>query len=279
MKTSYLIGLLAVTSFCTRAQTAKSSFVASVSGEDRKALAKTAIHLTEFHEKSFWTQYENYMNKGQELSSQVYDAVAAIATSDPSLGEKQSIANARLMIYYRYEQLVLWQKYYAEIGSAHNGVIALQFLQTEVLLDMLESARVYEQTELKKYRFHPHEDSITKLPVDKHKILSAAILLPSSKEEAFFKVYGRYEHECIDLLGEDYTLIANYAAEPSDFAPGQAQLLGFNLLETFRREIMLKEKYYAEMNSAVGASLATRFLAWEDYYSLVSKLDAWADAP
>jgi hypothetical protein len=278
MKTFYLTGLLVIIVLATFGQAAKPIFVASVSGEDRIALAKTTIHLTEWHEKAFWNQYENYLNKSQELSGSTYGAIVGMATTDKSVNDKVAFDNARMMIYYRYEQLALWQKYYAEIGSANNGVIALQFLQTEVLLDMLESARIYEQTPLKYFHFHPNEDSAT-LSVDKHNTLTTALSLSKTEAEAFFKVYSRYEHECADLLGEDYSLIAAYAGDPSDYTPGQAKFLGFNLLEVMRRELKLKEKYFTEMNTAVGSSLAAGFLAWEDYYSLVSKMDAWADAP
>jgi len=205
-------------------------------------------------------------------------AIVGMAGTDQSTNDKESFDNARTMIYYRYEQLALWQKYYAEIGATNNGVIALQFLQTEVLLDMLESARIYEQTPVKYFHFHPDADSTTLLAA-KHNALLTALSLSKVDEEAFFKVYARYEHDCDDLLGEDYSLIAAYAGDPSEFTPGQAKFLGFNLLEVMRREIRLKEKYFVEMNSIMGPSLAARFLAWEDYYSLVSKMDAWADAP
>ena len=278
MKTFYLIGLFAMIVLSTSGQPAKTVFAASVSGEDRIALAKTSIHLTEWHEKTFWNQYENYLNKSQELSASTYGAIVGMATTNKSVTDKEAFNNARMMIYYRYEQLALWQKYYAEIGSANNGVIGLQFLQTEVLLDMLESAKIYEQTPLQYFHFHPNEDSATS-SADKHNTLTTALSLSKTEEEAFFKVYSRYEHECADLLGEDYSLIAAYAGDPSDYTPGQAKFLGFNLLEVMRREIKLKERYFTEMNTAVGSSLAAGFLAWEDYYSLVSKMDAWADAP
>jgi len=278
MKTLCLLGLFSMLMISALGQPVKAIFVASVSGEDRIALAKTSIRLTEWHEKAFWNQYENYLNKGQELSALTYNAIVGMAGTDKSVDGKEAFDNARKMIYYRFEQLALWQKYYAEIGATNNGVIALQFLQTEVLLDMLESARIYEQTPLKYFHFHPSEDSTTLLAA-KHNALSAALSLSKPDKEGFFKVYARYEHECDDLLGEDYSLIAAYAGDPTDLSPGQAKFLGFNLLEVMRREIKLKEKYFTEMNSAMGPSLAARFLAWEDYYSLVSKMDAWADAP
>src|SRR6185436_8081001 len=126
MKTFCLIGVFVMIALSAFAQPAKPVFVASVSGEDRIALAKTTIHLTEWHEKAFWNQYENYLNKSQELSGSTYGAIVGMASTDKSVNDKEALNNGRMMIYYRYEQLALWQKYYSEIGSANNGVIALQ---------------------------------------------------------------------------------------------------------------------------------------------------------
>ncbi len=274
MKTFSLIGLLNI-SILSFGQSA--TFVVAVSGEDRIALAKTNIHLTEWHEKSFWSQYDNYLNKSQELSQLMYSAIAGMAIIDKSTGDQEAFDNGRKMIDQRYAQLALWQKYYAEIGVAHNGVIALQFIQTEVLLDLLQSSRTYEQAPLEKFHFYVNDSSMSS-STEKNKTLSVALSLSKTERDPFFKVYSRYEHECDDLLGNDYGLIGTYAVVPTDFTPGQAKLLGYNLLEVMRREIKLKEKYFTEMNTAVGSSLAARFLAWEDYYSLVSKMDAWAHA-
>jgi hypothetical protein len=202
-----------------------------------------------------------------------------VASTDKSTSPREAFEWARKMIEYRYQQLAHWQQYYVEISASHNGVIALQFLQTEVVFDMLESARIYEQTPMKRFRFHASTDSTTMPAVCRHVTLCSVLCLSPLEEEALTRVYLRYEHECQDLFGEDYSSIATYAGEPSDFTPGLAQLMGFNLLEIIRREIKLKEKYLSEMNVAVGPSAAARFLAWEDYYSLVNKMDAWVEAP
>ena len=55
--------------------------------------------------------------------------------------------------------------------------------------------------------------------------------------------------------------------------------MGQDALAIMEREIKLKEKYYLKLKDQMGAVMAAKFLAWEDYYSLVSKMHAWADAP
>jgi hypothetical protein len=73
--------------------------------------------------------------------------------------------------------------------------------------------------------------------------------------------------------------VGYYAVEASDYTPAIAKHLGYDFLNVMKRELKLKEKYFIKINSEMGASLATRFLAWEDYYSLVNKMYAWADSP
>jgi hypothetical protein len=117
----------------------------------------------------------------------------------------------------------------------------------------------------------------TQLKEAKHNTIRSALSLTDDKAEAFWKVYTRYEEECDALLGEDYSIIGLYAVEPSDFTPGLSKRLGYDFLQLMQRETKLKEKYFRAMNEAVGSSLASRFLAWEDYYSLLSKMYAWAE--
>jgi len=166
-----------------------------------------------------------------------------------------------------------------EIGASFNGVIALQFLQTEVSLDMKESSRIFEETSWRSFRFNPQTLSLKQNKTARHNTIAAALSLSADENKAFWKVYDRYEDERDAILGDDYGVFALYAGEASDFNAPLAKRLGYNFLNVIQREIKLKEKYFLEMNTAVGSSLAARFLAWEDYYSLITKMQAWENAP
>lgn len=258
-------------------QNVKGSLVASISGADRISLVKSSIDVPVWHEKSFWPLYENYLAKVEEASAHTYQSVNNLARTDKSVSEAEALDHANKLISYRYDMLTVKKHYFGEVGSALNGIIALQFLQTEVLLDMVESSRVYEDTYWKNYRFRPQALSYGQRKAAKQNTITVALSLTAEEAGNFWKVYNRYEEECDDLLGEDFSVFALYTGEPTDFTPALAKRLGYDFLRIMERELVIKEKYFREMNTAVGPSLAARFLAWEDYNSIVNKMYAWAE--
>jgi hypothetical protein len=158
-------------------------------------------------------------------------------------------------------------------------VVALQFLQTEAMMDMLESARIYSESPWQDFRFHSQSLPTSQIIEAKHNTMASALSIPADKEVAFWHLYKQYEEECDAVLGEAYNVYSLFASDASDFTPALAKRLGYDLLHVMEREVKLKERYFLEMNAVVGSSLAARFLAWEDYYSIISKMYAWADAP
>jgi hypothetical protein len=258
-------------------QHAKSTFVASISGEDRISMVRNSINLPLWHEKTFWPMYEKYMNKVEAVSLLTYRSLDELARTDANNTDQEAFDNARKMLDYRYEELAVRKEYYMDIATSFNGIIGLQFLQTEALLDMMESSRIYDASKWRKYRLHPMAMEASQFTAAKYNTISNAVALSPEKAQAFYEVYNRYQEECDNLLGEDYNLYALYAGDASDFTPGLSKRLGYDLLSVMQRELKLKDKYFMEMNKAVGPVLASRFLAWEDYYSLVSKMYAWSD--
>lgn len=252
---------------------------ASLSGPDRMTMVKSSIDIPVWHEKSFWSLYDNYLQNHEQVASQSYRSLVDLAKIDKTASDTEAFEHAKKMLVYRTNELEVRTKYFQEVGNGFNGIIALQFLQTEVMFDMIESSGIYEATYWRNFRFHPKALTSDQHAEAKHNTISAALSLAPEQKDAFYRVYAQYEQECSDQLGENYDIYALFAGEPSDFTPALAKRLGHNLLEISKRELKLKEKYFLKMNSAVGSSVASRFLAWEDYYSLVSKMYAWTEAP
>jgi hypothetical protein len=274
----YLVLVMSVLAISGFAQSAQ-GVVASVSGVDRMSMVKSSISVPSWHEKSFWPLYEKYMNKMEGTSSLTYRSLDELARMDKQITDEEAYQFGQNLLNHRMDELVVRQQYFAEISKSFNGIIAFQFIQTEVLLDLMESARIYEATPWKKFRFQPNALASTQLKTAKYNSISTAIDLPAEKAEAFYRIYTKYEDDCDALLDEGYSLYGLYAGEASDFTPALAKQLGHNLLLVMNREVKLKDKYFKEMRDTVGGVMAARFLAWEDYYSLVSKMHAWADAP
>ncbi|MBT1705046.1 hypothetical protein [Chryseosolibacter indicus] len=271
-----LIFLLAV---CSVVNAQQSTLLSSIAGVDRMSVVKTSIAVPSWNEKSFWPLYEQYRENINDKSLIMYRALDQFAHIGRNTSDEEALAQAQQMLASRTADLAVKREYYEKITQEFNGVVSFQFLQTEMLLDMMESAGLYEQTRWKNFRFHPTALSSPDFRRVKYSLIANAVELPEEKAEDFYWIYSRYEEDCNDLLGENYDIVGLYAGEPSDYTPAIAKQLGSNLLTILERENKLKEKYFKKMSEEVGASLASRFLAWEDYYSLISKMSAWADTP
>jgi hypothetical protein len=268
--------MLAIASY---AQQAHTSVALTVSKHDRISVIKTSVRVAEWHEKSFWRLYDRYLQDAVKGYSLTYRSLADLANTDKAMNEAEAFQNGRKLLDYRTEELALRKQYYQEIAGALNGVVALQFLQTEAMMDMIESSEIYGRTAWKDFRFHRTTMSEEESQTARHNILASALSIPAERENAFWIVYDKFEEECNALLGEDYSMYTLFASDADDFTPALAKRLGRDLLQVMERENKVKEKYFLEMDTAVGATLASRFLAWEDYRSIISKMHAWADTP
>ena len=271
-------GLFWLAAISLQAQSSKNAFVTSVSTIDRLALVKNSIELSEWHEKSFWAQYNTYLAKMQDVSTRTYVSMEALASVANETDSAESVNRAQAMFAFRRDELALTKLYFMEIGREHNGVIALQFLQTEAQLDMMESLNVYEHTYLRSFRLNPGFVGTSKQVAAKYNVLRKAIGLTSEEAKIFYPIYTRYQQECDDIMGSDYSMYDLFAGEASDYPSGLAKRLGYDLLVVMGRELDVKEKYFQEMSTQASPSLAARFLAWEDYYSVICKMTAWAES-
>ena len=276
-------GFLSVVTFSVFCQppnhSPKASFVASVSEGSRMTLVKTSIPLTEWHAKSFWIQYREYLDKIQAISAHTYIALQELAHTNKTIDDLEAYEKGSRLIAYRFDELAVMHQYFVDICSEHNGVIGLQFIQTETMLDIMESSHIYEESPFQNFRFLPKAFSSRQSREAKYNIIIKALALSPAEAAVFMPIYVRYEKESEELLGEEYNLYELFAGEASDYTPALARRQGYDLLSLLKREIRLKEKYFIEMNATVCSSQAARFLAWEDYYSFGCKMIAWVDAP
>jgi hypothetical protein len=273
---SVVLYVLAVSAFGQRVQ---NTLALTVSENDRISVVRSSVRLAEWHEKSFWPIYDKYLTDAVKGYSSTYRSLQDLAATDKTVTAADAYENGRKFLNYRTEELALRKQYYHEVAAALNGVVALQFLQTEAMMDMIETSDIYGKSSLKNYKFHPQSMASEAGATAKHNIMATALALSDSEKEAFWTVYDRYEEECNAVLGENYSLYSLFASDAADFTPALAKRLGNDLLQVMEREQKLKEKYYNQMNTAAGSYNADRFLAWEDYYSVVAKMYAWADTP
>lgn len=279
MKRAYLITVVSMLTIPCLGQHASSTFAASYSDVDRMSMVKSSINIPSWHEKSFWPLYEEYRKNAEAVAVQSSVAIQSLSTITDKTMADEAYSHAENVLALRMKELDVRKQFFAEIGAGYNGIIAMQFLQTEAVLGMMENSSIYDRTRWRKFRFYPHliKGDESNVKAAKYNTLSKAVELPSESAKDFYIIYASYERECDQLLGEDYSIVGLYAGEPSDYTPGLAKRLGYDLLTIMERELQLKKKYFIRMNDTVGPVLAAKFLAWEDYYSLQNKMLAWSD--
>lgn len=253
--------------------------LASYSGNDKLAIARSSIDVPAWHEKTFWPLYESYVNTATDLSKRNARMRLSLAMIDNTTSNEDAALAAENILQGDGKALTTKRDYYQKIGSELNGIISLQFLQGEIVMEMLEASKVYDASPLGAFRFHPAVTSEAQFKKAKHATITKALGLTKDNDYFFWNIYNKYEEEVNATLGEEYSLISFFAGDPADFTPALAKRLGQDALSLMEREIKLKEKYYLQVKEQMGARMAAKFLAWEDYYSVVSKMHAWADAP
>lgn len=277
MKISGITFLLCFGTCIAFGQLATNTMVASVSSPDRLVIVKNSLTIPAWHEKNFWPVYETYLSDITKQASSSNQLLSSFAQSEFDRSDNNAYEKGKQMLGSRFDVLTVRQRYYSSIGSSFNGIIALQFLQTEALFDMMEASSIYENSRWRNFRFHPNITSSQKVRAAKHNMIKAALNIPEQQSELFWSIYKNYEVECDALLGENYNMISLYSSEPADFTPALAKRLGMDFLSVMERELKLKQKYFDQMNLRVGSTLAAGFLAWEDYYSLISKMNSWSE--
>jgi hypothetical protein len=185
----------------------------------------------------------------------------------------------RNLIAHRYDKLSVKKQYFNQVNSQINGKMALQFLQAEELLDLMTCWSIFEGTSWQKIITDPYSVVSSDRIEEKHRIITSVLSLPETAHEKFWGLYDAYESECSVLLGEGLSMFEQYIREVSDLTPAQATRFGSEFLNLQQKEAKLKERYFLEMNEAMGPGLAARFIALEDYFSVIGKMKVWADAP
>lgn len=266
-----ILVLLALPGVC---QSFQGTLASLSSPADRLSVVKNSLEIPVWHERDFWPVYEQFLSDDREVAANVWRSLRDLAAPEP--GSADDIGAARNYLALRFSELALTKGYYERIGDRFNGLIALQFLQTETLMDMMTTFALYNDSPWKDFRFQPRAIPGDKIYQARENMLKAALGLAGDEGEKFLSIYRRYEIECDELL-DGYDIYSLYAGEPTDYTPALARRLGEDLLQVLEREITLKQKYFDEFNSKVGPALAVGFLAWEDYYSVISRMHAWAD--
>lgn len=271
--TVVVILIVCLNLLCVKVFSQLHALVASThSYPERVSVVEASVDITEFHERLFWPIYEQYQEKQEVSLDCALQAFKQLATA-----ESKSAANAYKCVHEfilaQHDALAIKREYFQKMSKGVNGFIALQFLQTEALYDLIMKSDFYGKFEWTKpvtTLLIEEEDSV------KRSFFDTTLSLSDEEAVKFWPLYDAFQFDYSRVVGEQLLWFEQYIEDASLLTPGQCKHLGEAFLKMQQAEINVKEKYVQQIANTLGAAFASRFFALEDYFSVLAKMKVWA---
>jgi hypothetical protein len=280
MKTSLICAL--VSSLIIRNGIAQDASVHLTSDEnipDRLTLIESAITLPDAQENIFWNLYRQYEEQRIKEEDWSFTQLVVVPNGDnaASLNPTNDDPSSSVMEILKIESggVKLKKEYFNKIESALNGSVALQFLQSEALFDLIQRSVMYEKMGSTRPEW---SDGMMKDENVKCRTMESILGLYGTDAQKFRPLFEDYQFDYDRIVGHQYFFFEQYIEDVTDLTPNQCKKLGTEFLNMQQKEVIIRKNYFQKMREFFGVDVAMRFLALDDYFSLMDKLKTWSDA-
>ena len=232
--------------------------------DDRLTALQSTITIKEIDADEFWSIYHQYTQERPVTASHTYfsesaDSIDAHSCVNEIL--KSQLAN-----------LSLKRQYFDKINESLNGTLALQFLQSEALLDLIVKSQSYENKSWKQPQWRPEmmEDADVKMFA-----MEKSLALTKEQALRFRSLFVEFEFDYSRIVGHRLAWFEQYVEDITDLTPAQCKKLGKEFLTMQQNELRLLEKMFKSMHEAFGDEVALTYMALEDYFTMAAKLRTW----
>jgi hypothetical protein len=188
--------------------------------------------------------------------------------------EGRSWSNLQHLFDAQRREVDLKKEYFEKIVASTNGTIALQFLQGEMLFDLLMKSKLYEGLNWQSPAWTP---AIRKDEKAKTRVMKFTLGITGADEARFDEIHEDFEFECSRVVGHQFHFFEQYLDDANDWTPGQCKKLGSAFLTMQLNELKIKERFADRINEAFGSGFAARYIGLQEYFNTMSKLKVWSD--
>jgi hypothetical protein len=263
-------GLLLIPNI-TNSQQASQQISFAEQDREKVNILKASVAFHDGQESIFWPLYEQYEQKLDKIRENSF-----VALQHLTLNHSDSLAleNVQHLLLEQNEEASIKREYFDKLNLSTNGILALQFLQSEALFDLLTKSKWYEKLPWERPKWNPGI-----LKDEQLKISAFISLLDVNSEQAqeFKLLMEDFEFEYSRIVGHEFLFFEQYIEDPFDLTPGQCKTIGSSFVKMQLHEVKIKERYFEKMNKAFGTSFAARFIAMEEYFNIISKLNVWSN--
>ncbi len=261
---SMLLVLALSMSFPAFAQQASLYSIADEKSE-RENVVRSLLILKKSEETIFWPLYEQYARQIKPASFNV-----------PGVPDQPDELNAIIGEAFRdhYENIRTRKDYFEKINSAINGTIALKFLQSEALSELMHKSKYCERNFGDRLVWDKRFITDEQLKFD-----HLTALMDTSPEfaEKIRLIFDDFEFEYSRVVGHQFVWFELFVEEPFETTPAQCRKIGAEFLQQQHNEIKVAERFFKRLASETNEKFAATFIMLEDYFNTMAKLEIWSD--
>lgn len=257
--------------YSANAQHASADVFPAAVNEDRIAVLRASLSLPESHETLFWPLYEQYEQKHRRSDE---CSLTSLTELTHHASERDPVECVESIFSAMEDDVLLKKEFFEKINRSINGAVALEFLQSEALLDLILKSRMYEQLTWERPQWTPafQKDEKARMTV-----MEFALGLSGEDAEKFRLLYEDFDFDYSRVVGHQLVWFEQYIEDVSFLTPAVAQQLGKEFISMQQNEIIVREKYFRKMADTFGSGTAARFIALDDYFTMMAKLKVWSD--
>jgi len=256
-----ILGLMLTAAAFGQQANVKKQFDQEPTFDRRSVLNATLAFTGTVEETSFWSLYDEY-------ESGIPEAFQCTHTLSSRQG-RTSRQCVESVLANQSKEVFVRKDFFARISKATNGKTAFQFLQSEILTDLILKSRIFEaaQDHYPMWNSNLIEDESAKFAV-----LRSAMHVEDQDISKFESIVADFEFEYSRVVGHALVWFEQYVEDITDFTPAQCVVLGNEFLKMQEDEINLKARYFNIIASSLSEETAARFIALQDYFFNMDKL-------
>lgn len=237
---------------------------------ERRTVAKATVTLHESYENVFWSLYDQYEHQLPVIE-------VGMETLYEQLQNKEMEA-ARItmesVLENQYREVAVRRDFMEKFNNSMNGQVALQFLQSEILHDLILRSRTVEESKVTLPQWNV---AMLKDEKVKQSVMAFTLGVTQEDEGRFRKVYEDFNFDYSRVVGHQLVWFEQYIEDVSELTPAQSLKLAREFVAMQFNELKVKENYFKKINEEFGTDMAVRFFHTEEYFDMMSKLKVWAD--
>lgn len=228
--------------------------------QERLQIVALVVDVNDIDKETFKALYSDYVAKQKQQTRCSYFMLNNLNRAAAEIDEKEAFDCITMLFAARRENARLREDFFDKIYHQMTPTVAMQFLQAELLIDLMEQHDVYEQAHLS------------------NTIALASITANVEQMKSAELTEKKYDESYEELLGESLYIFEHFLQRVSDLTPVQIWHRGHEFVKLMVNENLLTQNYFEQLLTFAGWRVAADRMARIDFEHTRKKMEVWANS-